>query len=126
VNDFEPAVTESAQSIGVTAILLAVMMIVSLSPRTTGQALLRKKIDGVAKVFGNAELGITFPLLLAAPYVVTATFRSVVLSAAKGTRVFSAFCLRLRAGYVSVLILRLLPGLIKKFLRPFSGLAGTP
>jgi hypothetical protein len=88
VNDFEPAVTESAQSIGVTAILLAVMMIVSLSPRTTGQTRLRKKIDGVAEVFGNAELGITFPLLLAAPYVVTTTFRSVVLSVAKGPESF--------------------------------------
>jgi hypothetical protein len=51
VNDFEPAVTESAQSISVTAILLAVMLIVSLGPRTTGQTLLGKKMDGVAEVF---------------------------------------------------------------------------
>ena len=51
MNDFEPAVTESAQSISVTAILLAVMLIVSLGPRTTGQTLLGKKMDGVAEVF---------------------------------------------------------------------------
>jgi hypothetical protein len=42
VNDFEPAVTESTQSISVTAILLAVMLIVSLGPCTTGQTLLSK------------------------------------------------------------------------------------
>ena len=51
VNDFEPTVTESAQSISVTAILLAVMLIVSLSPRTTRQTLLSKKMDGMAEVF---------------------------------------------------------------------------
>ena len=51
VNDFEPAVTESAQSISVTAILLAMMLIVTLGPRTTGQTLLSKKIDGVPEVF---------------------------------------------------------------------------
>ena len=55
VNDFEPAVTESAQSISVTAILLAVMLIVSLGPRTTGQTLLSKKIDGVAEVFVTGQ-----------------------------------------------------------------------
>ena len=43
MNDFEPAVTESAQSISVTAVLLAVMLIVSLGPHTTGQTLLSKK-----------------------------------------------------------------------------------
>ena len=35
VDDFEPAMTESAQSIGVTAILLAVMPVVNLGPWTT-------------------------------------------------------------------------------------------
>ena len=43
MNDFEPAVTESAQSIGVTVILLAVILIVSLGPRTTGQTLRKQK-----------------------------------------------------------------------------------
>jgi len=43
VNDFEPTVTESAQSISVTAILLAMILIVTLGPRTTGQTLLSKK-----------------------------------------------------------------------------------
>ena len=51
VNDFEPTVTESAQSISVTAILLAMMLIVTLGPRTTGQTLLSKKIHGVPEVF---------------------------------------------------------------------------
>jgi hypothetical protein len=50
VNDFEPAVAEPTQRIGVTAILLAVMLIVSLGPRTAGQTLLSKKMDGVAEV----------------------------------------------------------------------------
>ena len=59
VNDFEPAMTESAQSIGVTAILLTVMLIVNLSPSTTGQSLFSKKMDGVAEVF------ITGPTLMA-------------------------------------------------------------
>ena len=35
VNDFEPAVTESAWSVGVTAILLAVMPVLNLGPWTT-------------------------------------------------------------------------------------------
>ena len=51
MNDFEPTVTESAQSISVTAILLAMMLIVTLGPRTTGQTLLSKKIHGVPEVF---------------------------------------------------------------------------
>ena len=50
VNDFEPAVSESAQSICVTAILCAVVFIVSLGPGTTRQALLSKKMEGVAEV----------------------------------------------------------------------------
>jgi hypothetical protein len=36
VNDFEPAMTESAYSVSVTAILLAMMLVVKLSPNTTG------------------------------------------------------------------------------------------
>jgi hypothetical protein len=48
VNDFEPAVSEPAQGIGVAAVLLAVMLIVNLSPDTTGQTLLCKKVHGVA------------------------------------------------------------------------------
>ena len=51
VNDFEPTVSESAQSISVTAILLAMMLIVTLGPRTTAQTLLSKKIHGVSEVF---------------------------------------------------------------------------
>ena len=61
VNDFEPAVTETAQSIGVTAILLSVMLIVNLGPRTTGQTLISKKVDGVAEVFvtGPTSMAVT-------------------------------------------------------------------
>ena len=36
VDDFEPAMSESAYGIGVAAILLAVMAVVKLSPETTG------------------------------------------------------------------------------------------
>ena len=53
--------TESARSISVTAILLAVILIVSLGPRTMGQTLLSKKIDGVAEVF------VTGPALMNVP-----------------------------------------------------------
>ena len=35
VNDFEPTVSESAQSISVTAILLAVMLVIALGPDTS-------------------------------------------------------------------------------------------
>jgi hypothetical protein len=61
VNDFEPAVTETAQSIGVTAILLSVMLIVNLGPPTTRQTLISKKVDGVAEVFvtGPTSMAVT-------------------------------------------------------------------
>ena len=61
VDDFKPAVTESAQGIGVTAILLAVMLVVNLGPRTTRQTLLGEKMDGVAEVFvtGPALMTVT-------------------------------------------------------------------
>ena len=36
VDDFEPAMSESAYSVSVTAILLAVMPVIKLSPNTTG------------------------------------------------------------------------------------------
>ena len=42
VDDFEPAVTEPAYSIGVAVVLLAVMLIVNVGPDTTGEALLSK------------------------------------------------------------------------------------
>ena len=51
VDDFEPAVAEPAQGIGVALVLLAMMLIVNLGPSATGQTLLRKKVDGVAEVF---------------------------------------------------------------------------
>ena len=50
VDDFKPAVTESAQRVGVTLILLAVMVIVNVGPGTTGQTLLGEKIDSVPEV----------------------------------------------------------------------------
>ena len=61
VNDLEPAVTESAQSIGVTAILFAMMLIVNLCPRTAGQTLFSKKMNGVAEVFvtGPTSMAVT-------------------------------------------------------------------
>ena len=54
VNDFEPAVAESTQGIGVTLVLLTVMLIVNLGPETTGKTLLSKKMDGVAQLFTTA------------------------------------------------------------------------
>ena len=61
VDDFKPAMTESAQRIGVTAILLAVMPVVNLGPWTTRQTLLGKKMDRVAEVFvtGPALMAVT-------------------------------------------------------------------
>jgi hypothetical protein len=49
VNDFEPAVSEPAQSIGMTLVLLAMMLIVNLGPDTAGQTLLCKKVHGMTK-----------------------------------------------------------------------------
>ena len=59
VNDFEPAVAESTQGIGVTLVLLTVMLIVNLGPETTGKTLLSKKMDGVTEMF------VTSPALVA-------------------------------------------------------------
>ncbi len=59
VNDFEPAVAESAHGIGVALIPLAVMLIVNLGPGTTRQTLLRKKMDGVTEVFVTSPTFIT-------------------------------------------------------------------
>ena len=61
VNDFEPAVAESAQGAGMTLILLAVMLVVALRPNTTGQTLLRKKMNGVPEMF------VTSPTLMNRP-----------------------------------------------------------
>jgi hypothetical protein len=63
VNDFEPAVSEPAQGIGVAAVLLAVMLIVNLSPDTTGQTLLCKKVHGVAEVFVASPALMNGPVL---------------------------------------------------------------
>ena len=51
VDDFEPAMAEPAQGIGVALVLLAMLLVVNLGPSTTGQTLLGKKVDGVAEVF---------------------------------------------------------------------------
>ena len=59
VNDFEPAVSEPAQGIGVALVLLAVMLIVNVGPDTAGQTLRCKKVDGVTQVF------VTSPALVA-------------------------------------------------------------
>ncbi len=51
VNDFEPAVAESTQSIGVALMLLAVMLIVNVGPGTTRQAVISEKMDGMREMF---------------------------------------------------------------------------
>ena len=61
VNDFEPAVAEPPQGAGVALIFLAVMLVVALRPDTTGQTLLRKKMDSVPEVF------VTSPTLMNRP-----------------------------------------------------------
>ena len=61
VDDFEPAVTEPAYSIGMALVLLAVMLIVNVGPDTTGEALLSKKVHRVAQMF------VTSPALMNVP-----------------------------------------------------------
>jgi hypothetical protein len=51
VDDFKPAVAESAQRVGVALVLLAMVLVVTLSPGTTREALLGEKMDGVPDVF---------------------------------------------------------------------------
>jgi hypothetical protein len=51
VDDFKPAVTESAQRVGVALVLLTVMVIVNVGPGTTRQTVLGEKMDGVPEVF---------------------------------------------------------------------------
>ena len=51
VNDFEPAVGEPAQGIGVTLVFLAMMLIVKLGPDAAGETLLSKKVDGMTQMF---------------------------------------------------------------------------
>ena len=51
VNDFEPAVAQAAQGVGVALILLAVKLVITLCPHTLGQTLVRKKMEGVTQVF---------------------------------------------------------------------------
>ena len=51
VDDFEPAVSEPTQGIGVALVLLAMMLIVNLGPDAASETLLSKKVDGVAEVF---------------------------------------------------------------------------
>src|SRR5882762_1427614 len=45
VDDFEPAVSESAQGIGMALVLLAMMLIVNLGPDAARETLLSKKVD---------------------------------------------------------------------------------
>ena len=61
VDDFEPAVSEPAQGIGVTLVLLAMTLIVNLGPDAARQTLLRKKVHGVTEVF------VTSPALMNVP-----------------------------------------------------------
>jgi hypothetical protein len=55
VDDFEPAVSEPAQGIGMTLVLLAMMLIVNLGPDAARETLLRKKVDPPPNVIGSAN-----------------------------------------------------------------------
>ena len=51
VDDFEPAVSEPTQGIGVALVLLAMMLIIKLGPDAARETLLSKKVHGVTEVF---------------------------------------------------------------------------
>jgi hypothetical protein len=59
VNDLQPAVAESAQGIGVTLALLAMMLVITLGPDASRQTLLCKKMDGVPEMFVTSPAYIT-------------------------------------------------------------------
>ena len=61
VDNFQPAVSEPAQGIGVALVFLAMMLIVNLGPDAARETELRKKVHGVAEVF------VTSPALMNAP-----------------------------------------------------------
>jgi hypothetical protein len=51
VDDFEPAVGQPAQGIGVTAPFVPVVAVVNVRPGTLAEGLLGKQVHGVAQVF---------------------------------------------------------------------------
>src|SRR5258708_37386959 len=51
VDNFEPALAEPAQGIGVALVLFAMMLIVKLGPDAAGETLLSKKVDGMTQMF---------------------------------------------------------------------------
>jgi hypothetical protein len=61
VDDFEPALAQPAQGIGVTATFIAVVAVVNVRPGTLPQALLGKQVDGVAQVFVASPQLVTGP-----------------------------------------------------------------
>ena len=62
VDDFEPAVSEPAQGIGVALVLLAMKLIVNLGPGAARETLLSKKVDGVTEVFVTGPAVMNVPV----------------------------------------------------------------
>jgi hypothetical protein len=48
INDFNPALTQATQGIGMTMTFLAMMAVIDFGPGTPGQGLLGKKMHGMA------------------------------------------------------------------------------
>src|SRR3984893_9694250 len=67
VDDFEPAVSESAQGIGVALVLLAMVLIVNLGPDAARETLLSKKVEGAAAVSSTSPAMMHVPVFALFP-----------------------------------------------------------
>ena len=61
VDDFEPAMSQPVQGVGVALVFLAVLLIINVGPDTRGQTLICKPMEGMREVF------VTSPALMNVP-----------------------------------------------------------